>query len=254
MGPLSRGMIEMAKPTTSVPESATNRPTEGPQDSEEAIEAILEAYDADYASAVEYTDELKNIIETAILVLASADDDEVEYVTTTIVTLVEAADSVSTDGTVALAEGVGENADDLADILEAVVALQQQGHVDTYVGIAETLAESMDEETAEELATVLGDNGSEAAAAMDSVLELQREGYLDDLLALAKMVSVLKIDESTVNALNRVLNAVEEAEEESEPVGLLGMIRSFGQQDVRTSLGYIMSVLKALGSQLRKAR
>lgn len=218
---------------------------------EEALRTILEEYGDDYAAA-KYTDGLKNILETAVLVLASADDEEVGYVTDTMVTLVEAADAVSTDSTVALAEGVGENADALAELLEAVGRLQHQGHVDMFVRITETLSASLDEEEAEELAVVLGDNGSEAAAAIDSMMELQREGHLDNLVELAKTLSALDIDEPTVAGLNRMLNAVGEAEQEPKPVGLLGAVRSFGRRDVRTSLGYLMNVLKALGRRLRK--
>lgn len=247
-----RGTTEMADPTTTVPETAMNRTSEHSQDGEEALRAVLEEYGGDYAAVAEYTDELEDILETAVLVLASADDEEVGSVTESMVTLVEAVDAVSTDGTVELAEGVGENAGDLADTLETVVRLQQQGHVDMFVDIAETLSESLDEEDAEELAVVLGNNGSEAAAAIDSVMELQREDHLDNLLELAKTLSALDIDESTVDGLNRVLNAVGETEQEPKPIGLLGTVRSVGRRDVRTSFSYIVNVLKEQGSQLKE--
>lgn len=196
-------MIEMANPTTSVPETAMNRTSDRPKEGEKALRAVIEEYGDDYAAAAEYTDELEDILETAMLVLASADDEEVGYVTDSMVTLVEAADAVSTDGTVALAEGVGENAGELAELLEAVGRLQHQGHVDMFVRLAETLSASLDEEEAEELAVVLGDNGSEAAAAIDSMMELQREGHLDNLVELSKTLSALDVDESTVTGLNR---------------------------------------------------
>lgn len=242
----------MAEPTTTVPETAMNRVSDHPQKGEEAVRAVLEEYGSDYAAAAEYTDELEDILETVVLVLASADDEEVGYVTDTMVTLVEAADAVSTDGTVALAEGVGENAGELAELLETVGRFQHQGHIDMFARIAETLSESLDEEDAEELMVALGDNGSETAAAIDSVMELQREGHLDNLVELAKTLSSLDVDESTVTSLNRVLNAVGEAEQEPKPVGLFEFVRSIGRRDVRTSLGYIVNVLKAQGRQLRE--
>ncbi|RRJ29570.1 DUF1641 domain-containing protein [Halocatena pleomorpha] len=242
----------MADPTTTVPETAMNRRSDRPQEGTEALRAVLEEYGSDYAAAAEYTDELEDILETAVLVLASADDEEVEYVTDSVVTLIEAADAVSTDGTVALADGVSENASELTELLETVGRLQRQGHVDTFVAITETLSTSLTEEEAEELAVVLGENGSEVTAAIDSMMELQREGHLDDLVELSKTLSALEIDESTVTGLNRVLNAVGEAEHDPEPIGLYGSVRSLTRRDVRTSLGYLMNVLKAQGRRLRK--
>ncbi|UPM44588.1 DUF1641 domain-containing protein [Halocatena salina] len=242
----------MADPTTTVPEAAMNRSSDRPKEGEQALRAVIEEYGDDYAAAAEYTDELENILETALLVLASADDEEVEYLTDSMITLVEAADAVSTDGTVALAEGIGENTGELSELLDAVCRLQHHGHVNMFVRIAETLSASLDEEEAEELAVALGDNGSEAAAAIDSMMELQREGHLDNLVELSRTLSALEVDESTVTGLNRVLNAVGEAEQEPKPVGLFGLIRSLGRRDVRTGLGYIVTVLKAQGRRLRK--
>ncbi|GAA0659089.1 DUF1641 domain-containing protein [Salarchaeum japonicum] len=192
----------MAKPTTDVPDAALNVEPERPQEGEDALRSVLEEYGGDYADAIEYTDELEAVLETAILVIASADDDDVDKVTQSIVTLVEAGDALSTEGTVALAEGVGENSDDLAD-------------------------------------------------ALDSVLALQQSGDLDELIEMAGVLSALDVDETTVAGLNRVLDAVGEAEEESEPAGPFALVGAMFDADIRAGLGYLLSVLRSQGSRLR---
>ncbi|MFH5799104.1 DUF1641 domain-containing protein [Haladaptatus sp. CMAA 1911] len=192
----------MAKPTTGVPDDALNIEPERPQEGEEALRAVLEAYGGDYADAAEYTEELENVIETAILVIASADERDVDNVTQSLVTLVEAADGLSTEGTVALAEGVGENGEDLAEALE-------------------------------------------------SVLELQRDGRLDDLIEMAGTLSALEINETTVDGLNRLFRAIDEAERETKPVGAFGFLRSLSGDDVRSGIGYLLAIVRAQGRRLR---
>lgn len=191
----------MAEPTTGVPDDALNVEAERPKEGEEALRAVLETYGGDYAAAAEYTDELENLIETAIIVIASADEDDVDNVTQSLVTLVEAGDALSTEGTVALAENVGENSEELGGALE-------------------------------------------------SVLELQRDGKLDDLVETAGALAALDIDEGTVESLNRLLGAVEEAEN-AEPVGPIGFLRSLSGRDVRAGMGYLLAVLRGVGRRLR---
>jgi uncharacterized protein YjgD (DUF1641 family) len=192
----------MAKPTTNVPDDALNVEPERAQEGEEALRSVLEAYGGDYADAAEYTEELENIIETAILVIASADDQDVDNVTQSLVTLVEAADGLSTEGTVALAEGVGENSEDLTEALE-------------------------------------------------SVLELQRTGQLDDLVDIAGLLSTLEINETTVDGMNRLLRVLDEAERETEPVGVFGILRSLSENNVRAGLGYLLTIVRVQGRRLR---
>ncbi|WP_435101971.1 DUF1641 domain-containing protein [Halarchaeum sp. P4] len=240
----------MAKPARSVPDSATNREPERPEEGREALEAVIEEYGGDVADAAEYTDELESVIETAILVIASADDEEVDYVTESMVTLVKAGDAVSNEGTVALAESFGENSDEFADLLDDVIRMQQEGHLSQFVTLAETLAEPLDEDDAERLATTVGENADEVANMLDSVLELQKSGQLDDLLALAETFSGLDADENTAEGLNTMLGAVGDAQQESEPVGLFGAMRKLSGSDARAGLGYLIAVLKNLGRRI----
>lgn len=244
----------MAEPQRSVPEAATNREPPRPADGEEALRAAIEAYGGEYADAAEYTDELEDVLRTAIVVLASADEADVEHVTDSLVALVNAADGISTEGTVALAEGVGENGAELAATLETLVELQRDGHLDTFVTLAEAFSESLSPEEAEHLAETIHDNADEFAGALDSVLELEREGDLDDLVATAQTLSALDIDENAVAGMNRFFGAIGDAERDAESMGLLGTIRSLGNADVRAGLGYLIALLKAQGKRLRRRR
>ncbi|GGL37230.1 hypothetical protein GCM10009037_20970 [Halarchaeum grantii] len=237
----------MAKPARSVPDSATNREPERPEEGRDALEAVIEEYGGDYADAAEYTDELENVIETAILVISSADDEEVDYVTESMVTLVQAGDAISNEGTVALAESFGENSDEFADLIDDVVRMQEEGHLSKFIRIAETLAEPLDEDDADRLATTVGENADELADVLDSLMELQKAGQLEDLLDLASTLSVLEADETTANALNDLLGAVGEAEEESEPMGFLGALGALRSQEARAGIGYVVEILKGLG-------
>lgn len=116
----------MTTPETTIPEAALNREPEHEQEGGGEL--------------AEYTEELQPILETAVLVLASADDNEIEHVTDSMVALIGAVDAVSTDGTVALADGVGENADELAEILDAVLELQREGHLEDLFELSKTLS------------------------------------------------------------------------------------------------------------------
>jgi uncharacterized protein YjgD (DUF1641 family) len=242
----------MAEPTDSYPEAATNgaRKASTNGDGEAALEAALAAHGEDLADLVEGTDELQDALATAILIVASADDDEVEYVTSSTANLVEAVDGLSTDEAAALAGDLGENADDLAAALETVLELQREGHLDDLVTIATGFSGSLSAEEVEALSTMLEEDGSDVVEALDVVLELQREGSLEELVDLADTLSTLDIDADAAAGLDRLLGAVGEAEREAEPVGLLGFLRRLGGQDVRAGLGYVLAILKAQGRRL----
>jgi uncharacterized protein YjgD (DUF1641 family) len=242
----------MAKPQESYPETATNGTRKRDADGRAALEAALDAHGEELAGVVEGTDELGGVLTTAILVAASADEAELDHITSSTANLVEAADGLSTDGAAALAGELGDNADDLAATLETVLALQREGHLDDLVTVATAFAESLSPEEVEELATMLEDNGTEIVEALDVVLDLQREGHLEDLVGLAKTLSVLEIDEDAARGLNNVLGAVGEAQRDSEPVGLLGTVRQLGNRDARAGLGYLVAILKAQGRRLRE--
>lgn len=194
----------MAEPADSYPESATLEGHDERVDGEtpDSLRAALAKHDAELASGVERTDELADILTTAIIVTASADDEELDYVTDSTSNLLTAADGLTTDGAATLAGELGENADELA-------------------------------------------------AALETVLELQRTGQLDDLLELAETASALEVDDDAVAGLNTLLSSISEAQQQSRPVSVLGLVSGLRGRDARSGLGYLLSVLQALGRRLR---
>lgn len=169
---------------------------------EEAIRAALAEHGEDVAAAIERTDEVKEVVDLAILTIASADDGEVDHVTDSIANLVRAADGLSTEGSVALAEAVGES-------------------------------------------------GGELTRALEMVVRLEREDKLDGLFELAEAVSGATVDEGAVAGLDRFAGAVSAAEEEAEPVGVLGFLRGVRSREGRAGLGYLLAILRALGREGR---
>jgi len=133
--------------------------------------------------------------------IASAEDEDVEYLADALSSLVRAADGAATEETVALAEYVG-------------------------------------------------DNGADATEALDKLLELDGQGTLDDLLELAETLSELDLDSDSVDTLNGLLGALEEAEDEAEPTGVFGAVTAVRGRDAKAGLGYLVALLRSTGRRL----
>lgn len=243
----------MAEPTDAYPAEATNgaRPREGGE-GEAALREVLDEHGEELAVALEQTDEVVDLLETTILMIATADEEEIEYLTDSSSNLIAAADGISTAETAEFAADVGENADDLANTLATVLALQRDGHLDDFVTIATAFSESLSPDDIDRLANTLEANGDEMIEALDVVLELQRDGHLEDLVELTSTLSTLEIDAETAQGLNALLGAVGEANRTSEPVGVIGTLRTLGSPDLRAGLGYLLALLKAQGRRLRQ--
>jgi uncharacterized protein YjgD (DUF1641 family) len=255
----------MADPTDSYPEDATlgarskrngagtgRGDGEGDGDGEKQIREVLDVHGDDLAAALDRLDDAADVVETAILILASADAEEIDHLTESLGNLVEAADGLSTEEAAALATSVGENGEYLSDTVDTLLEFQQEGRLDDFATIAGAFSESLSPEEVEELASMLEENGAETVEALDVVLDLHREGQLDDLVDLAKVVSTLEIDADTAAGMNTFLGAVGEAQRESEPVGLFGFISGMRSRDARAGLGYLLALLKAQGRRVRE--
>jgi uncharacterized protein YjgD (DUF1641 family) len=228
----------MAEPAESYPESATlgaDERTDG--EMPEALREALVDHDAHLAAAVESTDELVDVLTTAIIVAASADDEELEHVSDSASNLLDIADGLTTDEVAALTENLGEDADDVADLLT----------------VAAALGASLSPSEVERLSSMVEDNGSDLVDALDVLLDLHEEGTLTDLLDLAETLSTLDIDDDTAEGLNTVLGAVGEAQRESEPLTLSGLFGDLRSADFRAGVGYLLSLLSALGRRVRDA-
>jgi len=243
----------MAEPTDTYPETATNRARKngGEGDGQTAVQDALAANGETLADVLDRTDEFEDALETAILVIASADREELDEITDSTANLVAAIDGLSTDGAAGLATDFGENADELLGALETVVTLQRDGHLDDLVALVTAFSGSLSTEQKERLSTMLAENGSELVSALEAVVELQQDGQLEPLLETAATLSALEIDEEAVQGLNDVLGAVGDAGRVSEPAGLGGMVRRLTSRDLRAGLGYLLAVLRAVGRRLR---
>ncbi|MFD1641941.1 DUF1641 domain-containing protein [Halohasta litorea] len=245
----------MAEPTDSYPQTATNRARKngdaGDGDGQAAIQDALATNGEPLAALINNSDEFENALETAILVIASTDDEELDEITDSTANLVAAADGLSTDDAAALATELGENADELSASLETVVALQQAGHLDDLAALVTAFTESLSPDDIEALSALLSENGPELVDALDTVLELQREGQLEALVGTATTLSAIEIDEDAVDGMNDFLGAIGEARRDSEPVGLRGTVRHLKSRDLRAGVGYLLALLKAQGRRLR---
>ena len=252
-------MINMAEPQESYPETATNRARKNGVDSDSesgsegqsAVDDALAANGERLAAVLDHSDDFENALETAILVIATADEEELDALTDSASNIIAAADGLSTDGAAELATDLGENADALSESLDTVVTLQRDGHLDDLVALATAFTGSLSTAESDRLSALLAENGPELVEALEAVLELQADGQLEDLLETAATLSALDVDEEAVRAMNDLLGAVGEARHTSEPVGLRGTVRALTGRDLRASLGYLLAVLRALGRRLR---
>lgn len=115
------------------------------------LRPALDDHGAALAEAVESSDELEDALTTAIIVAASADEEELEHLTDSAANLVRAADGLSTDGAADLGTDLGENADDLSASLDTVLELEREGQLDDLVELSTAFTESLSAEDLEEL-------------------------------------------------------------------------------------------------------
>ncbi|MFB6295250.1 MAG: DUF1641 domain-containing protein [Halobacteriales archaeon] len=168
---------------------------------EAALRAAIDEHGEDVAAVLERSDEATELIDTVVLMIASAEEEDIEYLADALSSLVRTADGAATEETVALAEYVGEN-------------------------------------------------GADATDALDKLLELDRGGTLDDLLELAEVLSAVDLDSDSVETLNRLLGALEEADDEAEPTGVLGALTAVRGRDAKAGIGYLVALLRATGRRI----
>ena len=176
------------------------------------------------ARLLERLDEVNELLDVASLLTAAADDEMVQSLAETGTNLGMAADGMATDDLVHLGDAVGENATDLADGLESLARLQRTGTLDDLLALAEVaslLTAAMDDEIVASLATL----GSQLGGVADTAAE-------DDV----------------ARGLEAVLHSVgDAADEEPEPVGLVGTAKALRDPEVKAGMGVALALLKALG-------
>jgi uncharacterized protein YjgD (DUF1641 family) len=195
----------------------------------DALEAAIEENPEAVAEFVDRLDAVNELLDALALGGDALDDEMVTELADTGSTLAESADGLATDETVELASAVGTNADDLADALETIVALQRNGTLDNLVELAE-LASLATDAMDDEMVTSLAGTGSDVGELADTAT-----------------------DPDTRRGLERALGGIGSAERaDAEPVGMLGLARALRNPDVRAGLGYVVAIAEGLGQSTRE--
>ncbi|MDZ5810539.1 DUF1641 domain-containing protein [Halorubrum sp. AD140] len=193
-----------------------------PQNSE--LEAAIERNPEAVAEFVEHLDAVNELLDVLSLGESALNDEMVRELSATGSSLVESADGLATDETVALAKTVGENGDDLREALETLLALQQSGTLNELAEIAEV--------------------GSLATAALDDEMVTSLAGTG----AAVGEVAQTAADDDTRDGIQTLLASVGEAEQSSpDQVGAVGLLRGLRDPDVQYGLGYLLALAGALG-------
>jgi uncharacterized protein YjgD (DUF1641 family) len=128
-----------------------------PSDGQRALQAAIDEHGEQLAAVLEQTDNFENLLETAILVVASADEDEVERVTESLVNLVAAGDALTSDQAAELVEIVEKDGDHVVEALETVLELQRRDQLEELIELASTLsALEVDDDAAAGLNRLVG--------------------------------------------------------------------------------------------------
>lgn len=107
---------------------------------EVAVRKAIEAHGEDVAAVLEQTEHVQALIDTMILVIATADEDDIEHLTASMSSLIATGDALTTQDTPELAEAVGENPAALANAVETLVRLERNGTLDDLAALGETAA------------------------------------------------------------------------------------------------------------------
>ena len=196
--------------------------SEAPADLETVVAENPEAV----AAFVERLDAVNELLDVLSLGESALTDEMVRELSATGSTLAESADGIATDETVALAETVGENGDELREALDTLIVLQKSGTLDELAEIAEV--------------------GSLATAALDD--EMVRS--LAGTGAAVGEVAQTAAEDDTRDGIETLLDGVGEAESQPpEQVGPVGLLRGLRDPDVQYGLGYLLALAGAIGRE-----
>jgi uncharacterized protein YjgD (DUF1641 family) len=190
------------------------------------LEAAIAENPEAVAAFVERLDAVNELLDVLSLGERALDDGMVRELSATGSTLAESADGLATDETVALAETVGENGDELREALDTLVTLQRSGTLDELAEIAEV--------------------GSLATAALDDEMVTSLAGTGAALGEVAQTAA----DDDARDGVKAMLEGVGAAHRsDPEPVGALGLARSIRDPEIQYGLGYVLAISKAIGRE-----
>ncbi|MFW5937470.1 MAG: DUF1641 domain-containing protein [Halanaeroarchaeum sp.] len=177
-------------------------------------------------------DDLADAANTISLVADAMDDEMVISAMDMGSTLAEAGDGMATEGTVRMAESVGENADDLNAALEKMVQLEQDGTLDDLLEASNAISlagDAIDDEMIVSLMGMVGDLGQAADGAAQT---------------------------NAIRTFQAMTDALDEAAdfEAAEPVGMVGMLKMMRDPEVQQGMGFLLSLMKAFGHQIDRRK
>ncbi|CCQ37630.1 DUF1641 domain protein [Natronomonas moolapensis 8.8.11] len=203
---------------------ATDATADRETDATAALEAAIEENPEAVAEFVRRLDAVNELLDVLSLGEDALTDEMIREVAGTTATLAESADGLATEGTVGLAETVGENGAELEAALESVLELQRTGVLDELVelgGVASLLSSALDDEMVASLAST----GSSLGEIADTAAEADaRDGIETTLEGLAAAES-----------------------EPPERVGPVGVVRAARDPEVQYGLGYVLAIARAIG-------
>jgi len=190
------------------------------------LEAVIGQNPEAVAEFVEHLDAVNELLDVLSLGESALSDEMVRELSATGSTLAESADGLATDETVALAETVGENGDELRAALDTLVTLQQSGTLDDLAELAEV--------------------GALATAALDDEMVTSLADTGAGLGELAQTAA----DDDTREGIETLLEALGEAEREPpEQIGPVGLVRGLRDPEIQHGLGYLLALAGALGRE-----
>lgn len=205
-------------------ESQTESPGEVPED----LESLVAQNPEEVARLLERLDLVNDLLDATQVATSAMDDEMVQSMAGTGANLAMAADGMATEETVKLGEAVGENATDLAEGVETIAELQRTGTLDDVLEMAE-------------LASLL-------SAAMDDEMVMSLASTATSVGELADTAA----EEDVSRGLDNVLSALGEASsEETEEIGVFGLLKATRDPDVKAGLGVIIALARALGQESR---
>ncbi|MFC7056976.1 DUF1641 domain-containing protein [Halovenus salina] len=190
------------------------------------LAAAIEQNPEAVAEFMEHLDAVNELLDVLSLGESALSDEMVRELSATGSTLAESADGLATDETVALAEMVGENGDELQEALETLLVLQRSGTLDELAEIAAV--------------------GSLATAALDDEMVTSLAGTGASLGEVAQTAA----DDDVRDGIETVLEGLGDAEHAPpEQVGPVGLVRGLRDPEVQYGLGYLLALASAIGRE-----
>jgi uncharacterized protein YjgD (DUF1641 family) len=193
------------------------------------VRAAIAENPAEVARFLGNLGEVNDLLDGTAVATSALDDGMVQRLAERGSNLGAAADGLATPEAAQLGEAAGENADEMAEAIETLGRLQRSGTLDDIVELLDTLSlvsAAMDDE----MVTNLAATGT-------------RLGEIADTAA----------DDDVARSLESLLEALGEAgDHPPESPGVLGLVRAMRDPEVKTGMGFLIGIARALGRDLRE--